>query len=42
MRTKAERKLTTIVCAGVQGYSQLMGEVAALVRLEQHRGAWRG
>ena len=44
MPGKVERKLTTILCADVQGYSRLMGadEVATLARLKQHRGAMVG
>ena len=38
------RKLTTILCADVEGYSRLMGgdEVATLDRLKQHRSAMAG
>ena len=38
------RKLTTILCADVEGYSRLMGgdEVATLDRLKQHRAAMAG
>jgi adenylate cyclase len=41
MARKVERKLTTILCADVQGYSELMGrdEVGTLGRLKQHRAA---
>ena len=38
------RKLTTILCADVEGYARLMGgdEVATLERLKQHRAAMAG
>lgn len=38
------RKLTTILCADVEGYARLMGgdEVATLDRLKQHRAAMAG
>ncbi len=38
------RKLTTILCADVEGYSRLMGgdEAATLDRLKQHRAAMAG
>ena len=43
-RTAVSRKLTTILCADVEGYSRLMGgdEAATLDRLKQHRAAMAG
>lgn len=41
MATTVERKLTTILCADVEGYSRLMGrdEVGTLTTLRRHRDA---
>ncbi|MFO1075382.1 MAG: adenylate/guanylate cyclase domain-containing protein [Geminicoccaceae bacterium] len=44
MAQRIERKLTTVLCADVAGYSRLMDqdEVGTLARLKQHRAALAG